>query len=261
VQNYVDSATAANDFAKLDPTTFADLKLGAVDRASTGFPHYLTARISNSGMPAATCATALCFESGTAAVTVPFMLSRSASAHVVYGAADIGIALADSDGARVEGLGATAGLCNNPSAADCYDLDADASAGNDRALLGTTEFRHGRSHLDNAVGSELLALAMPIKLEYWDGTRYVTSTVDDLSTLTLALGNYLGNLASGETTLTAPVFANGVGQVGLSSPGAGNNGSVDATVTAPSYLPGDTARGTFGVYKGNKAFIYLRESY
>jgi len=261
VLNYVDSATAANDFAKLDPTTFAGLNLGAVDRVSAGFPHYLTARISNSGMPVATCATALCFQTGTAAVTVPFMLSRSASTHVVYGTADIGIAPVDSDGARVEGLGATAGLCNNPNASDCYDLDVDASAGNDRAQLGTTEFRHGRSHLDNAVGSELLALAMPVRLEYWDGTRYVASADDNLSLLTLALDNYLGNLASGETTLTAPVFASGVGRVGLSAPGAGNSGSVDVIVTAPSYLPGDTARGTFGVYKGNKAFIYLRESY
>jgi len=261
VLNYVDSATAANDFAKLDPTTFAGLNLGAVDRVSTGFPHYLTARVSNSGMPVATCATVPCFQSGTAAVTVPFMLSRSASAHVVYSAADIGIALADSDGARVEGPGATAGLCNNPNVSDCYDLNVDASAGNDRAQLGTTQFRHGRSHLDNAVGSELLALAMPIALEYWNGTRYVTSADDNLSLLTFTMGNYLGNLASGETILTVPVFAGGVGRVGLSAPGAGNSGSVDVTVTAPSYLPGETARGTFGVYKGNKAFIYRRESY
>jgi len=63
VQNYVDSAIAANDFAKLDPSTFANLNLAAVDSVTAGGPYYLTARISNAAMPVVTCATSPCFQS------------------------------------------------------------------------------------------------------------------------------------------------------------------------------------------------------
>lgn len=263
VQNYVDSATPANDFAKLVPSTFADLNLAAVDTTSAGGPFYLTGRISGAAMPVATCATALCFQTGSADVNVPFTLSRGVTADGVYGAVDIGIAPVDTDGARVEGAGATAGLCNNPSAVDCYDLDADAITGNEHALLGTTAFRYGRTHIDNTYGSELLELNMPIKLEYWNGSAYVVSVDDTLSFVTLVLGNYLVNLNAGETLATAPTFVNGVGQIRLSAPGAGNNGSVDVTLGAPSssYLSGGAGRATFGVYKGSKEFIYLREAY
>lgn len=259
VQNYRDSAIATNDFAKLDPTTFANLNLGAVDTVSSGAPHYLTARISNSALSAASCLTPPCFQSASATVNVPFMLTRGASADGVFGTTNIGIALADSDGARVEGLGATAGLCNNPNAVDCYDLNSDASAGNDRALLGTTELRYGRSKVSNAYGSELLPLRMDVRLEYWSGSYYTPNVDDDLSVIAAVLGSYTGNLSSGETILTAPTFVNGVGQIGLSAPGAGNSGSVGVTLNPPSYLPGDAARATFGVYKGANEFIYLRE--
>ncbi|MDO8311370.1 MAG: hypothetical protein Q7T25_05465 [Sideroxyarcus sp.] len=261
VLNYVDSATAANDFAKLDPSTFANLNLAAVDRTTAGGPYYLTARISNAAMPVATCATALCFQTGSADVTVPFVFGRNAAADGAYGSVELGIAPVDSDGARLEGPGATPSLCNNPNTADCYDLDSDALAGNDRALLATTEFRYGRMKLSNAHGSELLPLSMPVKLEYWNGTGYATNVDDTLSVLAFTLGNYTSGLNAGETILTAPLFVSGVGQLMLSAPGSGNSGSVDVTATSPSYLPGDAGRAIFGVYKGTNEFIYLREAY
>lgn len=272
VQNYVDSAIAANDFAKLDPSTFANLNLAAVDRTTAGGPYYLTARIFNAAMPVASCATALCFQSGSADVTAPFTLSRDVAPDGAYGAVEVGIAPVDSDGARVEGAGATPGLCNNPNAADCYDLDSDATAGNDRALLAATEFRYGRMKLSNAHGSELLPLSIAVTAQYWNGTTYVTNTLDDLTSFPATLGvtgvsdsNYLKNLASGETVVITPpasvAFVNGVAGFRLSAPGAGNNGSVDMAVNAPSYLPSNTARATFGVYKGNQEFVYMRENY
>lgn len=261
VHNYVDSATAANDFAKLDPSSFANLNMAAVDRTTAGGPYYLSARVSISGLPLSSCATALCFETGSANVTVPFTLSRAAAADGVFGAVEMGIAAVDSDGARVQGPGATPGLCNNPNATDCYDLDVDAVAGNDRALLGSTEFRFGRSRVANAYGSELIALRLAVKVEYWNGSVFVASADDDLSVLTLTLGNYQQNLNAGETTLTPPTIAGGVGQAGLSKPGTGNNGSVDVSVTAPDYLPGNAGRAAFGKFKGSNEFIYLREAY
>jgi MSHA biogenesis protein MshQ len=261
VLNYVDSATPANDFAKLDPSTFANLNLAAVDRTTAGGPYYLTSRLSNGGVPATTCATALCFGTGVASLNVPFKFSRNISADGAYAGVELGIAPVDGDGARVEGVGAVAGLCNNPNAVDCYDMDVDAVAGDDRASLGIAEFRHGRSRIASMHGSELLPLRLQVMTEYWSGGAYVASVDDSLSILTIGLGNYQKNLASGETLLTQPLIVSGSGQIGLSRPGAGNNGSVDVTVTSPAYLPGNTGRATFGVFKGSNEFIYLREAY
>ena len=272
VQNYVDSAIAANDFAKLDPSTFANLNLAAVDSVTAGGPYYLTARISNAAMPVVTCAISPCFQSGSADVTAPFTLSRNVAPDGAYGAVEVGIAPVDSDGARVESAGATPGLCNNPNAADCYDLDSDALVGNDRALLAATEFRYGNMKLSNAHGSELLPLPITVTAQYWNVTAYVTNTLDDLTSFPAILGvtgvadsNYLNNLASGETAIIAPpasvVFVTGAASYRLSAPGAGNNGSVDMNVNVYPYLPSNTARATFGVYKGANEFIYLRENY
>jgi MSHA biogenesis protein MshQ len=259
VQNYRDSANAANDFAKFDPTTFANLNLAAVDTTTAGGPHYLTARISNTSMPAVNCAAALCFQSGTADVTVPFTFTRGVAADGVFEAVNIGISFADSDGAPVEGPGATLGLCNNPNAANCLDLDTDATAGNDRALLAATEFRYGRTNVSNAYGSELLGLVLPVAIEYWNGSAYVKSADDSETIIAVALNNYRRNLNAGETAAAVSAIAGGVGRINLTAPGANNNGSVDVSATAPAYLPSNGGRATFGVYKG--PFIYMREQY
>jgi MSHA biogenesis protein MshQ len=259
VQNYRDSASAASDFAKFDPTTFADLNLAAVDTTTAGAPHYLTARISNTSMPAVNCAAALCFQSGTADVTVPFTFTRGAAADGVFEAVNIGISFADNDGAPVEGPGATPGLCNNPNAANCLDLDTDAIAGNDRALLAATEFRYGRTNVSNAYGSELLGLVLPVTTEYWNGAAYVRSVDDSDTIITVALNNYRRNLNAGETAAAVSAFAGGVGRITLTAPGANNNGSVEVSATTPAYLPSNIGRATFGVYKG--PFIYMREQY
>jgi MSHA biogenesis protein MshQ len=262
VQNYVDSATAANDFAKIDPSTFANLNLAAVDNTTAGGPYYLTARISNVAMPVVTCATAPCFQSGSADVSVPFTLSRNALPDGAYGMVEVGIALLDADSAPVDAIGtAGTGTCNNTTVAACYDLDVDATVGNDHALLATTVFRYGRSKISNAHGSELLPLVQPMAAEYWNSTAYTTSVDDSISLIAVTLGNYQRNLTAGMTTATVSAIVNGLGRIGLSRPGTGNNGSVDVTVSAPSYLPSNTARATFGVYKGSNEFIYQRENY
>jgi hypothetical protein len=38
-------------------------------------------------------------------------------------------------------------------------------------------------------------------------------------------------------------------------------GAADVSLNAPAWLPSNAARATFGVYKGNNEFIYLRENY
>ncbi len=254
-QNYLGSATAANNYAKLDPSVFANLNMAAIDTATD-----LTSRISNAGMPVVSCATNPCFsQSGGAGsqaqadINVPFMLTRGVSPDGVYSAVNIGIAPLDADGAAVEAVVGT--VCNNPAVAACYDLDADATAGNDHALIGISEFRYGRTRLSSAYGSELLPLSLPLTIEYWNGNSYVTGVDDHISAPVIALGPYVAPLSAGNLVLTSPVIAAGVGQIGLSAPGY--SGSVDISLSSPDYLPLlGNGRATFGVYAGKKVFIY-----
>lgn len=236
-------------FAKLDPAAVANpLGFGAVDSAA---PTYLTGRLDTS-LPASGS-----FLGGNAAISAPLSITRLAAADGPYAALNIGIAPVDSDGAAM----------------GVFDLDTDATPGNDHALIGTTEMRFGRMKLANAHGSELLPLPIAVTAQYWNGTAYVTNTLDDLTSFPAILGvtgvsdsNYQKNLASGETAVIAPpasvVFVNGVAGYRLSAPGAGNNGSLDMNVNVYPYLPSPTpSRATFGVYKGANEFIYQRENY
>ncbi|MBI5918895.1 MAG: hypothetical protein HY849_05940 [Nitrosomonadales bacterium] len=271
VQNYL-GQNASGEFARFDPRIFAGLNLSAVDSATvapSGFaqpPYYLGARISNSGMPVATCDTNPCFQldaTGTQAqanVTVPFMLTKNTSPDGAYTAVNIGIAPQDADGAPVDGSASTA--CNNPALADCYNLDADATTGNDHALVGTTGFLYGRLRLSNGYGSERLPLPLTATLQYWDwavGGSYVTSADDNLTSANAVLSNTLSSVAN------PLVFVGGVANYTLAKPSAAGSVTVTAvdasTGLAFSYLTGNSALATFGVYKGNNEFIDLREAF
>jgi len=172
-----------------------------------------------------------------------------------------------------------------------------ATAGNGIAFNNGNEMRFGRLYLQNAFGSELLPLPVPVTAQYWNGIGFVTNTLDQCTQISVAnigLANYTGNLVQGDTTVsTGAAFTSGVGQLTLFAPGVANNGSVDLVVnlgaTASeasciplipdpvttgvdnSYLKGrwcganidkdPTARATFGVYKSADEIIYIRELY
>ncbi|MFZ2540764.1 MAG: DUF6701 domain-containing protein, partial [Gallionella sp.] len=150
--------------------------------------------------------------------------------------------------------------------------------------------RSGRLALGNAHGSELLGLPIPMTIQHWTaGGFYATNTDDDctmISASSIKLGPYTKNLAACESQLspTGDMFFSG-GELPtplrLSVPGAGNEGSVDllvnvgaasgntclsatqsaATAAGVPWLITNTARATFGVYKGANEFIYQRENY
>ncbi len=159
------------------------------------------------------------------------------------------------------------------------------------------KMRFGRLKLSNAHGSELLNLPVPIQAQYWNGTAFVPNEADNCTALdstNFALGNY--QRKAGDTWTTLPTLANtaaiqGRWQVNLSkpSPTPAGKGSVDLCVdlgadpvggtvcsaTASANLPylqglwspgtsynnEPKVRATFGVFKGNDEFIYLREMY
>jgi MSHA biogenesis protein MshQ len=160
--------------------------------------------------------------------------------------------------------------------------------------------RFGRLRLQNALGSEKLALPIPIETQYWNGSAFIRNAQDSCTTLAksnLALSGYAVNLAACETTVNQGTisFAAGLGTLTLSPAGAGNNGSVlltanlgtsasgnfcpaspgaesPADFAIKAYLQGawtgatwnenPSARATFGLFGGQPSnFIFFRENY
>jgi MSHA biogenesis protein MshQ len=115
------------------------------------------------------------------------------------------------------------------------DLDVDNNASNDHKNLSvTTELRFGRLRLQNAIGSERLPLTVPIELQYWNGTGFVTNTADSCTTLQrsdLSLTfSPPSNLSACETAVSAAsiAFSSGLASsaLTLNAPGVGNTGSL-----------------------------------
>ena len=144
-----------------------------------------------------------------------------------------------------------------------------------------SEFRYGRLKLDNAHGSELLDLPVPLGTQYWNGTTFVANAADNCTSIAAAnitLGNYQKNLTAGATTVViSGRFNAGKSNLKLTKPGAGKNGSVDLTVdlsaagvnktflqgkwSGTNYDQNPTGRASFGIYKNGDEFIYMREIY
>lgn len=153
--------------------------------------------------------------------------SRAAAPDGAYDALAIGVRAVDADGAVISGRdmnAATAGACG----AAC-----------DAKQLATTSVRFGRLWLQNANGSELLALPVPMETQFYSGSGFTTNTLDNCTAITAAnvgLGNYQTNLSAGETTASIPAgaFAAGRKTLTLSPPGPGNNGATDVVINLGS---------------------------
>lgn len=170
-----------------------------------------------------------------------------------------------------------------------------ATAGNGIAFSTGKAMRFGRLRLIGASGSQLLPLTVPFETQYWTGTFFATNTIDTCTTVAngnVGLGNYIGNLNDGDTTVsTVSSLSGGRGTITLAAPGAGNNGSVDLAINlgtganaaacpafAPAAAPGalahlrgqwcgagydqdPAARLRFGIRSGSDERIYMRENY
>jgi len=159
-----------------------------------------------------------------------------------------------------------------------------ASAGNGIAFSGDgKQMFWGRLTLQNAYGSERVPLAMPFRAEYFDGTAFVTNTLDDCTSVSLnrlSLSNTSGTVSadnpitvgagSSSASLSDP-FAAGDGGLVFSAPGSEGNIQVQVDLSSSPWLQydwdgdgtqeGPSARATFGIYKGSQHHIYLRETY
>jgi MSHA biogenesis protein MshQ len=198
--------------AKLDPTVPASFSFGAKNVATN-----LTTRVS-------VATTAGSWSAGSAAITGTLSILRNTpdTPDGPLAAAQFGIAPVDADGVAMGTL----------------DQDVDGAGGNDHKTVGaTTEVRFGRLRLKNALGSERLALAVPMQIEFWNGTGFIVSN-DSCTTLSqnnIVMSNYNQNVAPATPCKTAfpgaaITFTSGVANPTLAATGVGNNGSVDLRV-------------------------------
>jgi MSHA biogenesis protein MshQ len=167
---------------------------------------------------------------------------------------------------------------------DIYLRAADANASSLRSVAATSieggvKVVSGRIKIGNNYGSELLPLGMRTTVQFYGGANWLTSSTDNVTSFNSALSTAGGNVVVSNlvgmggvvnigTPGTAAVTA-GVRTVTVSAPGV--PGSVDLSLNAPAYLLGGSngaavdpsipGRATFGIYKGDDAFIYQRESY
>lgn len=169
-----------------------------------------------------------------------------------FGSLNFGIWPQDLDGAT---LGATP------------NMDADGAGGTDRVMLSVpaTQVRFGRLKLNNANGSELLALQVPVEAQYWNGTAFVTNKEDSCTSIpgtTIRMSGYRSNLSACETAVPGTLTLNGGKTwITMPAPGAGNSGSVDLTMflgTAGASTTTCTAKGAAEVGTTGGALPYLQ---
>ena len=123
------------------------------------------------------------------------------------------------------------------------DTDGVSSAGQ---VEEGTEIRSGRFYIADTAAATTTDAQMNLRVQHYQDVGGVNGweTNPDHSCFTPALadfslGNYVGNLASGETSISGVSFAAGAGALTLSAPGTGNDGSVDVTGSVPSWLEFD----------------------
>lgn len=150
-----------------------------------------------------------------------------------YDALDIGVLVTDSDNVYLVSRNMDA------SNTSCTADTAGTSDGTCTAvtLVAATRVRFGTLKLDNAYGSELLPLRVPLRAMYWNGTAWVTNTFDSCTTIpnqrnNFAIGNQQGTLTAGNYGATkipaaALPLINGLGTLVLAAPNAGTSGGLD----------------------------------
>ena len=127
----------------------------------------------------------------------------------------------------------------------------------------------GRINMKNVLGSQLLPLLLPVTVQFYNGTDWITSATDNTMTFNSALsptGNVSATWVAGPTNCVSvknpatAAVASGLRTLSLLANGAcGYNISLTGT---PSYLPitpSVGARATFGLFKS--PLVYRRENY
>ncbi|WP_154716235.1 DUF6701 domain-containing protein [Sterolibacterium denitrificans] len=141
-----------------------------------------------------------------------------------------------------------------------------ATQDSDSCTSPATKLRFGILKVDNAYGSELLPLYVPVTALYWDGTSWAKNTADNCTSLSvatggassMAIGNYKGGLASADVTVATSTvtLSAGAGSIRVSAPGKQGSADVALNLGLPaatsdaSCLTWDTGAGAPGATVG-----------
>jgi MSHA biogenesis protein MshQ len=170
----------------------------------------------------------------------------------------------------------------------CYDATNDGTCDDfTHAMIQGTDLRWGRMILNNAFGSELLAIEVPLNVEYYNTDGFEINTADTCTTydsldMSFVMGSeegvMLGDLSltgSGTTVSGRDDPANSI----LATNTNNDIGSADVTInlSAQDWLQFDwddldmmadgpydgnpTSRITWGIFSGPDEFIYIREAW
>ncbi|MGK0674644.1 MAG: DUF6701 domain-containing protein [Halothiobacillaceae bacterium] len=261
----------SGDFAKLDPTQ-PSLWSSAIGQ--TGFAlgakngtENLSHRLTLASPP-----TVSWLEGELKPIIARLTFARAGLPDGPFDLLELGLAPRDSDGVTLK--------------ASDLDMDADSDKTNERKRLGQTIMRFGRMAVERKHQFlETAPINLSLTAQYWDGSTFKTNTLDNCTTLNtnhLRLDNNEQNnqrdgtiLVGGSTVnLTgADRLNSGVLNLNLSAPGQGHGGFVDITpelvVASYPWLRYDwdgngqdedpRGRASWGMYRGNKNVIYLRE--
>jgi MSHA biogenesis protein MshQ len=144
-------------------------------------------------------------------------------------------------------------------------IDADnVSSLRATSVEGGVKVASGRIKVGNAYGSEKLPLTVKAIVQYYTGAVWQLSSTDNVTNLTLPAPYDVkkGAVVTSQTTPATPVaISAGEGSIQLGKPDTGGTGNATILPVAPSYMPVISGTATFGIYKGGKEFIYLREAY
>ena len=148
------------------------------------------------------------------------------------------------------------------------------------------EVRFGRWTIENGFGPETSPIAMPMYVQHWNGSTFVSNELDSFTSFDSSLdsdnpssGAVISDLMLAPATTTVSgkgtFFEGETRQVVLSPPDPSKQGAVTLGFNVPEWLQYDwdnadnnfdgpyvgnpSATATFGLYRGNDRIIYWRE--
>lgn len=278
VTDRVELAGCSDPFTYFGETLGADWTLNARNAAGVTTANYegAFARLAAGGLsidadePIIVDSAAVSWNGGFGTVMTTLRADRGAPRDVVE-TFRVGTAPVDADGVAL----------------DAFDIDLDDDGVDDHGLVDSTELRYGRLVVDNAVGSELAPLPLPVRTEYFDDATWRVNAEDACTALSLADDVSL-TASSGDTGtgLDAVQVGGGSTRIQESDPVVVTDGEASLTFSAPgdtgwvdvetllgsdwpflrddldddgAYDDSPSARAGFGLFDGNENRILLQE--